>query len=167
MRFFGLLCKDILIWTQQTRENTAKSLNKISICHFRTTMPPSSVVASICSSLSTIKSDVSDSWNFCEIEECVEDTKVSRIVAIKVTYLLPLQQKKEENLSFFGGESFLDPRDCAATLLLSHIHIRTSFDIPFLILWSRADAKRFEPIEKLLSTTFVLPVSLRQPPTTF
>ena len=63
-------------------------------------MPPSSVVASICNYLSTIKSDVSDSWNFCEIEECVEDTKVSRIVAIKVTYLLPLQQKKR-------GKSFV------------------------------------------------------------
>lgn len=75
--------------------------------------------------------------------------------------------KKGRNLYFFGGGSFLDPRDCAATLLLSHIHIRTSFDISFITLWSRTDAKCFEPIEKLLSTTFVLPVSLRQPPTTF
>ena len=78
----------------------------------------------------------------------------------------PTIKKRQKSLFFIGGGSVLDPRDCMATLLLSHIHIRTSFDISFITLWSRTDAKCFEPIEKLLSTTFVLPVSLRQPPTT-
>ena len=99
--------------------------------------------------------------------KCASKTQKS-VEFVHSSHLLtpPTKKEKQKSLFFIGGGSVLDPRDCMATLLLSHIHIRTSFDISFIILWSRTDAKCFEPIEKLLSTTFVLPVSLRQPPTT-